>query len=68
MVGMKTFEKQLQTKLIFCERDKENREEDIKLLQQKAEEMVKNIQESRKKYEEGSKEVEKKEKELESIN
>lgn len=36
----------METKIIFCERDKVNREQDLKLLEQKGEEIIKRISES----------------------
>ena len=36
----------METKIIFCERDKVNREQDLKLLEQKGEEIIKRFSES----------------------
>jgi exosome complex RNA-binding protein Rrp4 len=49
---MKTLEKEMETKIIFCERDKENRERDLRLMEQKGDEIMKRVQEAHRSSEE----------------
>ena len=45
MVGLKTYQKELETKIIFMERDKENRERDIEIIEKKIAEMMVKLEE-----------------------